>query len=768
MKKITSLLIVFVLGTSLANATSVTLPVAKSVAENFYKQNTKQLAVSATLAYTASSSSGDAVFYAFNINQRDGFVIVAAEDNAHPILGYSTEGQFVAPQPKTNISYWLTMRKKEILNIRAKNYLADNSIIAEWNTYKNNTIQHTNTRASMSSVSPLVHTSWNQSPYYNDSCPSSSVTGCVATAMAQIMKFWNYPATGTGSSSYCDCSSGGFTNNYGTFSANYGATTYNWSNMPMHLSSHNSDVAQLMYQCGVSVQMDYDPNGSAAWVITADNPSSCAQISYVNYFKYDPTTIQGLYKSDYSDAAWVALLKNDLDIGRPIQYVGDDSTQGGHTWVCDGYDVSDNFHMNWGWGGADNGYYPLTNLNTGGYNPVENQEALIGIQPIASIAVDAGIPALIAPSGTICSTFSPIIKLKNYGINTLTSCVVNYTLDNGAVQTQNWSGSLASGQFASVTLASVSTTPGVHSLTVYTTNPNGATDGNPANDQSVYNLNVTTSGANLPLVQGFESSTNLPTGWTLSNPDGDAAWQVVTTLAHTGTKCIGFDNCDGNGQSNMSGKIDQFRTSGYNFANATSPVLNFDVSASMLSYSGTTYSDTLNVYYSTDCGGTWTKIYSKSGTALATAPLVTSISACWSPTATEWRTETVSLSSLVGQPSVLFAFENRSGWASWLYIDNINISANSTTGIDELNSTNELSIYPNPASTTFTIAGANHTGKVHYALYDVSGREVKVGDINSAVGAFNETISISDLSHGMYFLKAYDEQNAWTKKLEVK
>src|SRR5665213_3647716 len=163
--------------------------------------------------------------------------------------------------------------------------------------------------------------------------------------MAQIMRFWKYPTTGTGSSSYCDCGSPNFTSNYGTLNANYGATTYNWNNMPLNVTSANTDVATFNYQCGVSVEMDYSPSGSGAQVIDYGGGYPCAQISYVNYFGYDPSTIQGHDKSSYSDTQWIALLKGDLDIGRPIQYVGADPSAGGHTWVCDGYDANDNFHM---------------------------------------------------------------------------------------------------------------------------------------------------------------------------------------------------------------------------------------------------------------------------------------------------------------------------------------------------------------------------------------------------------------------------------------
>src|ERR1035437_3310116 len=591
-------------------------------------------------------------------------------------------------------------------------------------------------------VAPLVQTTWNQSPNYNAMCPSSSVTGCVATAMAQIMRFWNCPAVCTGSSSYCDCTSGGFSNQYGTLSANYGATTYNWSNMPLNVTGANTDVATLNYQCGVSVEMDYSPSGSGAQVI-GGNPS--AQYSYITYFGYDPNTIQGLDKASYSDAQWIALLKGDLNIGRPIQYIGADPSAGGHTWVCDGYDTNDNFHMNWGWGGADDGYFGINALSAGGYTFSDQNAALIGIQPLASIALDAGVAAVNSPSGIYCSgTFTPSVKIKNYGANTLTSCVINYKVDGNSVQTHNWSGSLASGQTVNATLPSVTAAAGAHTLTCYTSNPNSGTDGNAANDQSVSSFTVSITGASLPLVEGLENTANLPTGWTLSNPDNDAAWEISTTVAHAGTHCIGFNNCNGNGTADMTGTKDYFYTSSYNMSSGSS-ALTFDVAYTPCSSGATVYSDTLIVYASSDCGATWNQIYRKGGITLATAPTYVVTSTCWAPSSSQWRTETVSLASFTGHSNVMLAFENISGWGDWLYLDNINISM--TTGISSAN-TDIFEVYPNPAHNNLTIKTAQNISNIQ--VVNMLGQTV------IATGPANESsmqIDITSLPAGVYFVK---------------
>ena len=405
MKKNFYLLIIFTLSIQFIQAKPVTPTVAKNLAISFYQQHSTKVPQTVSLFYTETSSTGEALYYVFNVNSNEGFVIITADDATHPVLGYSTERQFKIPAANTTISSWMKKRKQEIIAVKAANIVATEDITREWagDFSANNNLTKISQRnnglnsVATTSVAPMVQTTWDQYPYYNALCPggvgnngtsnNASVTGCVATAMAQVMKFWNYPAKGRDSSSYCDCTSGGYTDNYGTLSANYGATTYSWSAMPLNVSSPDSAVAILMYHCGVSVDMDYDPNGSGADALSIETGGQpCSQIALVKYFKYDSATIQGYQKTEggYSDTAWVSLIKIDLNAGRPVIYEGNDSIEGGHCWVCDGYDVNNNLHMNWGWSGDDDGYFPVTNLTTndgGAFNPDQEQEVLVGIQP---------------------------------------------------------------------------------------------------------------------------------------------------------------------------------------------------------------------------------------------------------------------------------------------------------------------------------------------------------------------------------------------------
>ncbi len=245
--------------------------------------------------------------------------------------------------------------------MRTSSLVATADIASEWNGYISNTPRATHAAAA-SANQHLCPATWNQSPYYNAYCPGGSVTGCVATAMAQIMRYWKYPSIGSGSHCYMD---GGayYSENYGQQCAEFDTSRYVWSAMPTQIDSVNPQIAKLMYDCGVSVDMDYSPTGSAAEVMGG---GQSAYSAYTAYFGYDPNTISVAYYQNYQDSAWFELLKNEFVNGRPVQFQGFDPNEGGHSWVCDGYSVINTVYMNWGWGGFDNGWYRMDKLDPDG------------------------------------------------------------------------------------------------------------------------------------------------------------------------------------------------------------------------------------------------------------------------------------------------------------------------------------------------------------------------------------------------------------------
>ena len=401
MKKIILLAMTIVGSIFAVSSSPVDTTLAKTVAVNFYIQNLPPQSVSlmnninAYMAYTKVANNTD-IFYVYNISNNNGWVMVAADNAINPILAYAQEGSYSSMDQPPAFVDWINSYKDAILYVKQNNIVANTLVSNKWNRLINNT---GNLKVLLTSVSPLLSTTWNQGCYYNALCPADAggpcshvYTGCVATALAQIMKYWNYPVTGTGSHSYTDPT-------YGTQSANFGATTYNWGSMPNNVTSANSAVATLMYHCGVSVDMEYGISGSAA--NTSDVP-----YALINYFGYQNTATY-VCRSSYSDNDWINLLKSELDQSRPVQYRGS-GPDGGHSFVCDGYDNNSYFHFNWGWGGSSDGYFAIGDLTPGSYDFNTGNCAVIYIKPPcpANQTITGTTPLCPGASATWSSTTS--------------------------------------------------------------------------------------------------------------------------------------------------------------------------------------------------------------------------------------------------------------------------------------------------------------------------------------------------------------------------
>jgi hypothetical protein len=382
MKKLLTSFLFLCFSLSFLNAKPVNEYSAKLAGFNFLRYKAASISIHGIdelqLIYkTTSTDDVTTYFYVFNFEH--GFIIVSGDDVVLPILGYSGEKEFQTTRMAPNVSKWLESYKSQIRFAIVNKLDATPEIIQAWEELKSNE-GAVNSSSQRASVDPLLHTIWDQPAPYNDLCPGGSVTGCVATAMAQVLKYWNYPAKGQGFHSFNH-------QNYGTLSANFGSTTYEWGSMPNSITNSNNAIATLMYHCGVSVEMEYSPEVSGAWVIeNSPTPEANSEYAFKHYFGYDPS-MQGIQRENYSDAQWNSKLKSELDAARPILYDGF-GNGGGHCFVCDGYDNNDFFHFNWGWSGYYNGYFESDALNpggtgtgggTGGYN--SGQEVIIGIKP---------------------------------------------------------------------------------------------------------------------------------------------------------------------------------------------------------------------------------------------------------------------------------------------------------------------------------------------------------------------------------------------------
>ena len=297
-------------------------------------------------------------------------------------------------------------------------------------------------------------------------------------------------------------------------------------------------------------------------------------------------------------------------------------------------------------------------------------------------ALDASIASIMNPfagTSTCNNNVTPKVTLLNSGSTTLTSAKVLYKMDASATQTLNWSGTLATGASTVLTLNTFSgLTTAAHTFSVWSAAPNAGTDQYTANDNKSSTFTVIAAPASqaLPFTENFESGATPPTGWAIQKAntiDAAVSWSVIantTGLTAGSTKVARMDNYSS--ATDIHGQIDALRSPALTFTAANSSLnLTFDVSHRP--YATTSYIDTLNVYISTDCGGSWTKLYTKGGAQLSTA--VGTQTTAFTPTANaQWRKETVSLSSYAGVSSVYLKFESMSGYGNDVYLDNINVS----------------------------------------------------------------------------------------------
>ena len=356
MKNRLVLFLILLLVTTLAtNANPVDMRTVCEVAVKFMNANTKvpmRGVNELQLVTTYRTESDDEAFYIFNTP--NGFVIVSADDCATPILGYSDEGRFDTDNIPVQLQAYLEGYVEQI-QYGIENHIQDEAIALQWALVRSTGRLNENRDGEV--VEPLVTALWNQGCYYNAMCPEDEngqcghcVTGCVATAIGMIMHYWGYPEQGTGSHTYTPMPYP--TTQYPEQSANFGETTYDWANMPDRLTDTSTQaeidaVSTLLWHCGVAVEMNYSPYGSGM---------EGHFTALMDYFDYSDD-MHWEAKQDHE--SWMSLLKADLDLGHPVFYTGYRWANSGHAFVCDGYDVNDRFHFNWGWSGSSNGYFAL-------------------------------------------------------------------------------------------------------------------------------------------------------------------------------------------------------------------------------------------------------------------------------------------------------------------------------------------------------------------------------------------------------------------------
>ncbi len=393
------LLIVFlVLLPLLLRAEPVTPMQARQAAAHFAQQS-GLYDTDARMLEDASGLLGIEHIYVFNLAGKRGFVLVAGDDRVQPILGYSFSDYFDARVE--GVRSLLEGYSRAIGKAISNNYETTESVRRQWDVLLDDSFEEP-LFSSGGAVGPLLTTTWGQTGYYSESCPYDSPTGAhartgdAAVALAQVLRYWQHAATGMGAHSYTDTT-------YGVLHADFGATTYQWSLMPDALDWYadwngRNAVAQLLFHCGVATETQYGPNSStAAFACNDSNATNCLQNAFWRYFGFR-NDIQVLYRDSMTADQWVDTLKYELSHARVVPCCGQNGGEGSrHTFLIDGYDAVDRFHINWGWEGFCNGFYVVDILPY--YST--HQAVLAGVEPDQMLHCDSYAYSLPSTGGSV-------------------------------------------------------------------------------------------------------------------------------------------------------------------------------------------------------------------------------------------------------------------------------------------------------------------------------------------------------------------------------
>ena len=332
-----------------------------------------------------------------------GFVLLGADDCAAPLLAYSLDGTFpAAPEAMPpHVAAWLEGYRSHMA--LAREHRQDAS--AAWQALLLGLAPK-----SGDAVAPLLTSTWGQGAYYNSLCPNGSSAGCVAVALAQVMRYWGHPVQGRGSHAYYSYAA------QDTLRANFAQTTYQWSLMPDALNAASSPeqvnaTARLIYDLGIALSMQYSAGSSIAYISSfAALDSASAESVLREHFNFNPA-LYSAFKADHTDASWRALVSAELAAGRPVIYSGHNPAGGGHAFVVDGIDENQLFHVNWGWDGTYNGYFNLDSLFIQAPSGASvsyhlGNEMIVGIQPVNPTAATYTLQGASADNtmGTVSGT----------------------------------------------------------------------------------------------------------------------------------------------------------------------------------------------------------------------------------------------------------------------------------------------------------------------------------------------------------------------------
>lgn len=391
-----------------------------------------------------------------------------------------------------------------------------------------------------------------------------------------------------------------------------------------------------------------------------------------------------------------------------------------------------------------------------------NRAALLnsnGADPIVTVPVNAALRSINTPASRICSpSFTPAVTFRNQGIATLTTVNFYTSIDNGTPALTKWTGSLATNASVDFSLNAITVTEGIHTLKIYAADPNNTIDGEMSNDTLTQTLQYYAA-VNPPLTESFESSTFPPQAWDIVNPDGYLTWERITGIAKTGNASVRIRNLD----YAQNGPKDYLRLPQVTIPNVDSAFMTFQVAAATstnVTSTGNAW-DTLQVLVSTDCGKTYTSLYKKWGSTLVTRKAATTTS--FVPTSSEWRKDSINLTSYVGMGPIIVAFLNSSEFENNIYLDDINLYTLSISA-----NLKERGFLVTPSPTTGNISVQffpNPANLRSISIYDISGRKVAEQMVGSGNFSTRYDFDLTRFASGIYSVRAYFTDKTLVKKV---
>ncbi|MBM3404001.1 MAG: T9SS type A sorting domain-containing protein [Bacteroidetes bacterium] len=690
-----------------AQGKSVDVPTARQVARNFIFEKCGKAYDRIQIEETLIRKSGDVpVYYTFNL-ANGGYVIVAADDHVVPVLAYSFDGKVGNTEQPPQFIAWMEGYEKQILDGMEKNYAADEAVVQLWKHLSVSDPSLLDTDKSTLDVAPLFTTTWDQGSYYNALCPEDAAGpgGHVwAGCVATAMSQVMYYYRYPQTGEGSHC----YTPPnawYGEQCADFGATTYEWNGMHNQLERHSNPTATLLYHAGVAVDMMYSPSGSGAY-------SEDAAAALRNNFLYCPGT-QLYEKDNYTNSQWEQMLRDNLDAGKPMYYHGFGS--GGHAFNVDGYQGTSYFHFNWGWSGSFNGYYYLSNLNPGGYNFTYGQGAILNQHPDTINnnypSYCNGLTEINHLDGSIEDGSGP---LRNYHNNMVCNFLINPTTPEDSID------------FITLTFHRFDTELNNDIVTIY----EGNSTANP--------ILGTYSGSSLPPVITSYSSSILITFSSNGSITGKG-W-YATYHSHTLTWCSGTTHVTEETDTISDGSFN------YNYKNATNCKWSIHpegMGALTLFF----------LAFDTEAGNDKVKIYdTQSGTLLAE----------YSGTFT-----TDNMPAPVTAPSgkmfVMFT-TNQSvtaqGWKAYYVCAPVTV--------EEQSPFTRLQVYPNPATDKiFVDLTTEKSDQITYTLLSLTGETLFSKKMDHQQGKIHESLDVSGISKGIYFLRISGSQGNMNQKVII-